>query len=354
MTARPLLLFPLVVAACGGGARAPHVLVLAPDSSVEVPHGAVLEIRYVDDIAPDSGATSIYADADGDPRTEADRILIAADRPGAAGSEQSVSWDTGTAPPGRYFLLAVAEEGGRRAVAVASLPIIVNAPPVVGILAPATETVVRPGGRLEVDYVDDDPDNVATTVLVLDGDGDTTTTGDQFVLGPARPDQDGSRQDAVNFVDAVPDELYFVIATTSDGKNPPVSAIAPGRVRVERGTFNEIRGPGDTDQAQHVATFADGAFVVAGRFDAPITLAEGTADETTLDADGEDIFLAKYDPRGRLLARGVTPLRDTPRARPLRAPACPSGARGHWGSGADGARQPWRAPAASSRRPEGA
>lgn len=308
MFARASLILSLaVVAACGGGgAPSPQVSLLAPDAAVEVPRGTVLEIRYVDDVAPDSGTTSLYADLDGDPATEGDRFPIATDRAGAGGVEQVVAWDTG-AVAGSYFLVAVSERGGRRTVVVTPFAVIVNAPPGVAVLTPAVETIVRPGGRLEVGYVDDDPDDIATTALVLDGDGDLGTMGDQFVLAAARPDQDGAQQGAAVFLETAPDGLYFVVAITTDGKNAPVRATAPGRVRVERATINEIHGPGDRDQAQHVATFADGSYAVAGRFEAPITLAKGTADETALSADEEDIFLARYDPRGRLAwARRVT------------------------------------------------
>lgn len=300
----PFLVLALV-GACGGGS--PLVAVLAPDAAVEVPRGTLLEIRYVDRLPPNGGTTSLYADGDGDPTTEGDRVPISTGRPGAGGVVQVVLWDTGADPAGSYFLVAVAERDGRVTVAATTFVVVVNAPPAVTILEPATETVVRPGGRLEVRYVDDDPDDVATTDLVLDSDGDPATTGDRFVLAPARPDENGAPQIAASFLEAAPNGLYFVVATTTDGKNAPVSATAPGRVRIERGTFNEIRGPGERDQAQHVAAYADGSCVVAGRYEAPITLAEGTADETTLAATDEDIFVAKYDPRGRLAwARRIT------------------------------------------------
>lgn len=304
----PLVLALAFAAACGGGAApSPQVSVLAPDAAVEVPHGALVEIRYVDDIAPDAGTTSLYADADGDPATEGDRVPISTGRAGAGGVEQVVPWDTGESPPGSYFLVALSERDGRAAAAVTPFAVLVNAPPIISLLAPAVETVVRPAGRLDITYVDDDPDDVAMTTLLLDGDGDPATTADQLLLVAARPDRDGGEQSAVAFLETVPDGLYFVLATTTDGKNAPVTAAAAGRVRVGRATISEIRGPAFHDTAQHVAAFADGSFVVAGQFGDTITFAEGTADETTLAADGTDVFLAKYDPRGRLAwARRVT------------------------------------------------
>lgn len=145
---RRALVFLVAVLGCGGsggggggGSAAPTVTVIAPATDLDGEVGFPVQIRYVDD-DPDSFATTdLFADADGDLATAQDRIVIATGRPELGGATQTVSWNTGGAPPGTYFVVARVSDGASSAsdAAPGRVTLTPNAPPQVTVhFPPAT------------------------------------------------------------------------------------------------------------------------------------------------------------------------------------------------------------------------
>ncbi|MEZ5966423.1 MAG: DUF2795 domain-containing protein [Planctomycetota bacterium] len=170
---------------------------------------------------------------------------------------------------------------------------VVNVPPTLTITLPATDTIVSRGWRVALAYVDDDPDDVATTRLFADADGDVTTTNDQYPLSDARADQNGAPQELVSELTGLPEGEYQVIGVTADVRNAPRNARAPGKLIVS-----------DVAWATHarsrffvgsVATLVDGSSIVTGLFEDVATFATGAPNQTTLTAAGSvDMFVARY------------------------------------------------------------
>jgi hypothetical protein len=109
-----------------------------------------------------------------------------------------------------------------------------NAVPTVTVTEPQTDVDVANGTTVPVTYADDDPDDVATTSVYADLDGNLATTGDQYLLGSNLDEQDGTSRTIMWDTANVPEGAYYIIIVTDDGTNPAVQTVCPGRVNVWR------------------------------------------------------------------------------------------------------------------------
>jgi hypothetical protein len=108
----------------------------------------------------------------------------------------------------------------------------VNTAPTVTVAEPQADLDVANGALVQVTYTDDDPDDVATTDVYADLDGNLATTGDQYPLGTGLDEQDGTARTIMWDTAAIPEGAYFIIVVTSDGTNPAVTTVCPGKVNV--------------------------------------------------------------------------------------------------------------------------
>jgi len=135
-----LLLVPFIsLSGCGGrGSTTFAVQVLEPALPLTVAAGTIVPVEYIDYSQVRAVTTELFADADGDPLTTADRIPIAPPRPGGFGVVQQVPWDTTGVPPGAYFVVAHSDDGENTQDAVGA-----------GVVTiPAAQTVSPPQGSL--------------------------------------------------------------------------------------------------------------------------------------------------------------------------------------------------------------
>ena len=105
--------------------------------------------------------------------------------------------------------------------------------PTNAVLAPAADVSVIVGAEVAITVRDDDPDDDATTTILVDRDGDLATTADQIVLA-TRGDRDGLEQELVWDTAGVTPGSYRVFIRTDDGTNAPVVAASAGRIEVRR------------------------------------------------------------------------------------------------------------------------
>ena len=119
-----------------------------------------------------------------------------------------------------------------------------NAAPTVIVTAPATQVVVPLGigGSVQIAYADDDPDDVATTTVYADGDGDLGTVGDQIVIAAGRPDQDGATQMLTWDASTAPAGAYRILARTQDA-SATAEDDAPGEVVCNAAPTVEVSAP---------------------------------------------------------------------------------------------------------------
>ena len=119
-----------------------------------------------------------------------------------------------------------------------------NEAPTVVVTAPAEDVKVglSQGGSIAIEYIDADPDDVATTDLVADLDGDATTTGDQILIEAGRAEQDGAPQTVSWEFDGVAPGNYKILALTRDAENAVVGT-APGVVALNAPSTLSITEP---------------------------------------------------------------------------------------------------------------
>jgi hypothetical protein len=108
----------------------------------------------------------------------------------------------------------------------------INAAPTVTVSAPQTDVDVATGTSVPVTYADNDPDDVATTDVYADLDGNLATTGDQYPLGTSLDEQDGASRTIMWDTAGIPEGAYFIVIVTNDGTNPAVTTVCPGKVNV--------------------------------------------------------------------------------------------------------------------------
>jgi hypothetical protein len=295
---------------CNGNGRVAQQLAftldyLQPLASFQVGAGQVVIIRYQDDDPADLAKTSIYADGDGDPATTNDQIVIALDRPEGDGAAQDVPWDTTGVPPGDYRIIAVMTDGQTTLIFEAPGRATVmppNVAPTLLMTGPDQPLTLSRGACVPVSYVDDDPDDVASSSFVADVDGDLSTTGDSTDIALNRPEMDGQSQSFFWNSRGSPEGSYFIGGTTSDGINTPASDVAVGSVTLENVAYAKRAGGTPFQQGSAVAAFADGSCVVTGDYDtffAPVTFGPGEPDAVTYDT-GTGTFVARYGSDGTL------------------------------------------------------
>jgi hypothetical protein len=118
-----------------------------------------------------------------------------------------------------------------------------NADPTISILEPSAPMLSAPGSTLQIDYVDDDSDDMALTSLYADIDGDLATTNDQIAIELDRPDGDGAAQSVMWDTTGVASGAYTILAVTADGSNAPASASAAGVVTINVPPTVSVTGP---------------------------------------------------------------------------------------------------------------
>lgn len=293
------------LSACGGGSSggeavlgnaAPTVLVSEPSADIEVPEtgGGILEVTFTNLDADDTSFTDLVLDADGDPATRSDQMIIATDLPEQGGAPQTVQWTADGLDTGVYTVLAIARDAGQFRVSAAPGRVHVNRRPSITVASPDARVVRSRGSWLEVRYADSDPDDVANSHIVADVDGDPSTVGAEDIMGPARLEQDGLPQQVMLDLDGADAGTEFsILGFTSDGKNSAASAAAPGTVAIENvaGAFRIVGGT--QEYVGDMATFADGSYLVAGQFGLGLMrFGEGEPNETLISAS---TFIARYN-----------------------------------------------------------
>jgi len=241
----------LLVAGCGGSSNAipipndsPTITLLEPSFDALMEPGLTVQIEYVDEDSEGTCSSCLYADLDGDLATTLDQITLALDRPGGDGATQAVLWDTTGVASGAYTILAVASDDSNASTgAVAPGVITINFPPSVSVTDPVSDRQAGVGSLVRLGWVDDDPDDAATTDLFADGDGDLLTTGDQHAIATGRAEQNGTPQSVDWDTTGVPEGTYSILAVTSDGRYSPAEATAAGTVTlVDTGLAIELTG----------------------------------------------------------------------------------------------------------------
>ncbi|MHC4973179.1 MAG: hypothetical protein ACYTG3_12685 [Planctomycetota bacterium] len=283
---------------------APTVVVIAPAQDIEIglSVGGTVSITYADSDVDGEVTTDIVADVDGDPATTADQVVIAAGRPARDGAPQTVSWDVAGVAPGTYRILALTSDAATTVVAQAPGMVLLNAPPTLQITQPANDVVISRGAMLDVEvcYVADDPDDTAATWLFADEDEDLLTLDGATLIAAVLPEMDGLEQ-TCRWNPGLPPGDYSIVGQTWDGTNPPVSAIAPGRLRVVNVAWAKRAGGADYDEGIGIAALADGSCVVTGQFRETATFGPGEAGETVLTSAGlAEIFVARHNADGTL------------------------------------------------------
>ena len=291
----------LFLAACGGGGGSPPATldILAPDAPLTVALGAPVEITY----RGNRTGTTLLADRDGDPATTGDQYVIAANRPDPGGAEERVVWDTTGVDGGTYRILGRTDAG---AIAAAAGTVFVNPPPTLDLLAPDFDTLASAsasGAVLRIRYVADDLEPHTSVALFADEDGDPSTTIDRIAIGSPVPHSAGLEVERTWSPGALAGDLYSIYAIADDGVNPPVIAIAGGRLRAAAPFIAPIDGPSPTE----MAVFDDGSFVVTGSFWGRATWRVGEPDEFShrsqaqgFSSSVDDIFIARYSSDGEL------------------------------------------------------
>lgn len=107
-----------------------------------------------------------------------------------------------------------------------------NSAPTVAFTSPATDLAVVVGQPVTIEYLDDDPDDVASTEIVADADGDPATAFDQISIATLL-EADGSPHSVVWETGAASPGTYALFARSSDGRHDAVLARAPGAVTIE-------------------------------------------------------------------------------------------------------------------------
>lgn len=261
--------------------------------------GAPVDVSYRDENA----ITTLLADRDGDLSTTTDQYVIAANRPDAGGEGQSVVWNTAGVAGGVYRIVGRTNSG---TTAEAPGTVFVNPPPTLMLVAPDTDTLAEASGPealLRIRYVSDDLEPDTPVALFADEDGDPATTSDRIAIGSPTAHGAGLEVEKIWTPGNLSEDLYSIYAVADDGVNPPVIAMARGRLRVVAPFILPIGGPPPTD----MAVFDDGSFVVTGSFFGRATWRIDEPDEFShvsqsqgISSSVDDIFIARYDSEGQL------------------------------------------------------
>jgi hypothetical protein len=115
------------------------------------------------------------------------------------------------------------------------------------------EVALGATGPVTVSCADADPDDIATTDILADQDGDLTTAGDQIPIATGRPEQDGASQSLDGDVSAVPAGTYRVFALTTDPTHL-VSDGASGLLLVNTPPTLDTTAPAATESVSRGAT----------------------------------------------------------------------------------------------------
>jgi hypothetical protein len=222
--------------------------------------GPTARIRYVADDVESGTPVSLFADRDGDPATDADRIPIGIPRAHRGGLEVDALWTHGGVEPGDYAIVAVADDG-------LNPPVVAVSPGRVRILAPFV-LPLGGSGVVDVDAYDD-----GAFVVVGNFRGNA-------VWRAGEPNEISVRAAGAYGLDDI-----YVARHDADG--------ALLWVRTVSSTWLEL-GVG-------VAALADGSCVVAGNFKEPISFGDGVVLEPDSFSLVGACFLARYDPHGNLL-----------------------------------------------------
>jgi hypothetical protein len=176
----------------------------------------------------------------------------------------------------------------------------VNEAPTVAVSKPDTAMTMSRGGTVEVNYVDNDPDDVAETSVFADADGDPATTADRIPISVSMPERDGVGETVPWDTMGVPLGTYSIVVVTDDGVNAPATAVAAGTVTLENVSFARKAVGSSHESANDIAVFPDGSLAVAAGWESPLTLGQGEANETTLPSSqgAQDPLVARYNADG--------------------------------------------------------
>ncbi len=188
-----------------------------------------------------------------------------------------------------------------------------NVGPIVQVTSPTTDLQGAPGDVVTIRWIDDDPDDVATTDLIARPLA-TADGVEEYPIAMGALEADGEEQSASWDTLGVPEGTYRIEARTTDGKLE-ATAIGAGLITLVvddgkgegGGTGGSAAGGSGKDIAYGVDTFDDGSYVVAGVFDETMLLGAGEPNQTALSSTGiTEAFLARHADDGSLLwARGT-------------------------------------------------
>jgi len=195
--------------------------------------GAAVQIFYVDADSDSAALTTLYADRDGDLDTEADQVVIATDLSENDGASQQFSWGTGGVAPGTYNLIGVIDDGSHAPVqSVAAGLVTLNAGPTLDFVTPQADVYLLFGELVDVTYRDTDPDDVATTSLYADGDGDLGTDSDQYAIAIDVAENDGAANTVSWDTSGVPAGRYSLIAVCRDALGESAAVVSTVEVEL--------------------------------------------------------------------------------------------------------------------------
>ncbi len=275
---------------------------LEPTGDVMATRGSSAHIVVSTTDPLETSSVRILADRDGDMTTTGDQCELGVVSARATTTPIDLS---ATIPMdlafGTYTIFGTIADGVRPSVqAKARGRLLVDVSHSLSLIEPATNVVVSRGGQLRVSYVATDNDGVADLRFLADVDGDSATTGDQFVLASFSTALESQQTQHID-LSSLPLGTYHLLGIASDAGHQDVVVQAAGTVEVTSVAFAVQEGGTDYEEARALAVCPDGSIVATGRY-AGSSLFGSLPSFTSLNSAGDDdLFLARYSATGALL-----------------------------------------------------
>lgn len=291
-----------------GSNVSPQLSITAPTSAVNVPMIGSYQINFVAmDSDNDASVSLFYKTSDAD----CDETLSGWTAIAVGLSENSVTshmWETNSLGPDTYHICGRISDGvNADAYVLASGTVVINAPPSLSNLTPATLAIVPQIGTYTINYSPVDPDNNASVSLYYKAD----TSGCEQALAGWTQIVTGLSVDSVSSygwtTDSVPAGTYYICARIVDTLNPPAFALSASTIKINAvptfawtvtgatgrlipaTTFSMGFAATDPDDAATISIYrraANSGSCVSGTL-LTSTLVEGTDSSFTWDASGE-------------------------------------------------------------------
>ncbi len=297
----------LTFASCGGGggsgSSSNHVAVSATGPMTSMPLRDTVDLTVDVFFSTGSGHVAFYADQDGNLATTEDRIAIG--EVNGVNGRYDVPWDTNGAQPGTYQLLAVGPDGVQQTIGDPLSLIYGN---VTGVSSAAVSPLSDIWLTASAVFASGD----GTWDLVLDEDGDPSTTGDQLFVTSGSGDGASTVQVDASILTAA---SYTPVLKMIDANGASVDVVdetpivfrrfgyhrCPLRVEGTSGTVNAYRNTGHL-MPYKSATVPYGSrgylFSLQSGETAHLMPNDGTDDVVNGPAVGSAVVFARYDDTG--------------------------------------------------------